>query len=203
MLRSISVLLAVTAPFVVSCTAAPPPSPPRPPATSPDPNFKPPEGLVVPAGTPFMVRMYEGVDTVRHKEGHRWTAVLEANLNVDGKTVAPRGSVVYGVISQAKSAGRIAGKSSLTLRPASILIGSDMYDIVAGEITAVAESGSGRNTAGRTARGAVVGGLIGGSDGAKTGAKVGLGASLLTKDGQIQVPAGTLLEFPLAQPLSL
>ena len=37
---------------------------------------------------------------------------------------------------------------------------------------------------------------------AKTGAKVGLGASILTDDGQIQVAADTLLEFPLAQPLS-
>jgi hypothetical protein len=148
-----------------------------------------------------MVRMHDSVDTVRHKEGHRWTAILEANLSVEGQVVAPRGSVVYGLVSQAASAGRVVGRSSLTLRPTSILIGSDMYTLTAGEIQAVAEAGAGRNTAGRTARGAAIGGLIGGSDGARTGAKVGLGASLLTRDGQLKVPSGTLLEFPLAQPL--
>jgi hypothetical protein len=149
-----------------------------------------------------MVRMYDSVDTKRHKEGHRWTATLEADLIAEGRTVAPRGSVVYGVLSQARSAGRVAGKSSLTLRPTDLMIGSRLYPIVSGEIQAVGETGSGAKTVGRTARGAAVGGLVGGSDGAKTGAKVGLGASILSDDGQIQVSSGTLLEFPLTQPLS-
>ena len=149
-----------------------------------------------------MVRMYDSVDTKRHKEGHRFTTALEADLVADGKTVAPRGSIVYGVVSQSQSAGRVVGKSSMTLRPTDILIGSRMFPIVAGEIQAVADTGSGAKTVGRTARGAAIGGLIGGSSGAKTGAKVGLGASLLSDDGQIQVAAGTLLEFHLAQPLT-
>ena len=42
-----------------------------------------------------------------------------------------------------------------------------------------------------------------GSKGAKGGAKWGLGISLLTDDGQIQVSSGTLLQFPLVQPLTL
>lgn len=150
----------------------------------------------------MMVRMYDSVDTVRHTVGHRWTATLEANLSVDGQVVAPRGSIVYGVIADAQSAGRVVGKSALTLRPTSILIGSEMYDIVSGEIQAVGATGAGTNTAGRTARAAAVGGLMNGSSGARKGAKIGLGASLLTKDGQIQVASGTLLEVPLAQSLS-
>lgn len=195
-------LLALLLMFFASCVAVPPPQASLPPATSPDPSFVPVRGVTVPAGTIFMVRMYDSVDTVHHKAGHRWTATLEANLSADGQTVAPRGSVVYGVIEQAESAGRLVGKSSLVLQPTSILIGSDMFPIVSGEIKAVASSGAGKNTLGRTARGAAIGALIGGSDGAATGAKVGLGASLLSKSGQVQVPAGTLLEFPLAQALT-
>lgn len=183
-----------------SC-AAPPPQPQRPPAVSP--AFDAPSGVVVPAGTVFMARMHDSVNSKQHKEGHRWTATLEADLVVGNQTIAPRGSVVYGVVSQAKSAGRVAGKSSLTLRPTDIMIGSRMFPITTGEIQAVGATGSGGKTVGRTARAAAVGGLIDGSDGAKTGAKVGLGASILSDDGQIQVASGTLLEFPLAQPLSL
>jgi len=187
--------------IAASCAAPPPPPPQKPPPTSP--AFSAPAGVSVPAGTVFMVRMWDSVDTLRHKQGHRWTATLEADLVADGQTVAPRGSVVYGVISQAASAGRVAGKSSLTLRPTQVLIGSRMFPITTGEIQAVGATGSGAKTVGRTARSAAVGGLIGGSSGAKTGAKVGLGASLLTKDGQIKVPEGTLLEFPLSAPLQL
>ena len=190
----------VLAALSLAACAAPPPQPQRPPASSP--AFDAPTGVTVPAGTVFMVRMYDSVDTKRHKEGHRWTATLEADLIAEGRTVAPRGSVVYGVLSQARSAGRVAGKSSLTLRPTDLMIGSRLYPIVSGEIQAVGETGSGAKTVGRTARGAAVGGLVGGSDGAKTGAKVGLGASILSDDGQIQVSSGTLLEFPLTQPLS-
>lgn len=181
--------------------AAPPPQPQKPPATSP--AFDAPTGVTVPIGTVFMVRMYDSVNTKQHKAGHRWTATLEADLVVDGQTIAPRGSVLYGVVSQVQSARRVVGKSSLTLLPTDLMIGSRMYPISAGEIQAVAASGSGAKTVGRTARAAAIGGLIDGSSGAKTGAKVGLGASILSDDGQIQIAAGTLLEFPLAQPLSL
>ena len=184
-----------------SCGAPPPPPPPRPPAVSP--AFDAPEGVAVPAGTVFMVRMHDSVDTHRDRAGARWTAVLEADLVAGDQTVAPRGSVVYGVLSQVKSSGRLVGKSSLTLQPTEIMIGSRMYPITTGEIQAVGETGAGANTARRTARAAAIGGLIDGSDGAKTGAKVGLGASLLSNDGQIQVASGTLLQFPLAAPLTL
>lgn len=193
--------LTLTALLFAACAAPPPQQPPRPPAVSP--AFDAPSDVTVPAGTVFMVRMYDSVNTKQHKVGHRWTATLEADMVVDGKTIAPRGSVLYGEISQAQSAGRLVGKSSLTLLPTSLMIGSRMFPIVAGEIQAVAAQGSGAKTAGRAARGAAIGGLAGGSKGAKGGAKWGLGAALLTDDGQIQISSGTLLQFPLAQPLSL
>jgi hypothetical protein len=200
--RSAPILLALACLVLASC-AAPPPQPARPPAQTPDPSFVPPEGITLQPGTRFMVRMWDSVNSKQHKAGHRFTATLEGSLMSDGKIVAPHGSVVYGVLSQSKSAGRVVGRSSMTLQPTSILIGSRMYDIVAGEIQAVASSGSGGKTVGRTARSAAVGGLIGGSSGAKTGAKIGVGASILSDDGQIQVASGALLEFPLVQPLKI
>ena len=65
--------------------------------------------------------------------------------------------------------------------------------------------GQGQNTAksslGKTGRAAAIGGLVDGSDGAKTGAKVGLGASILSKGDDIELPEGTLVDFILAAPL--
>jgi len=186
-----------------SCVVAPPPAPSQPvPAQSPDPGFVPPEGLVVPQGTTLMIRMYDSVNTRQHRAGHRFTAVLEADLVAEGQTLAPRGSLVYGVVRQAQSAGRAVGRSSMTLQPTEILIGSRMYPLTSGAIQAVAAQSSGARTVGRTARAAAIGGLVNGSKGAKNGAKVGLGASLLSDDGQIQVASGTLLQFTLTAPLA-
>ena len=82
------------------------------------------------------------------------------------------------------------------------MINNQIRPIRTGEIQAVAESGSGKNTVGKTARGAAIGGLIDGKDGARTGAKVGLGAAILTRGGKINIPANTLLEVPLAEPFT-
>ena len=192
--------LALTVLSFVACAAPPPRQPARPPASSP--AFDAPTGVAVPVGTIFMVRMYDSVNTKQHKVGHRWTATLEADMVVEGQTIAPRGSVIYGVVSQLQSAGRLVGKSSLTLQPTDLLIGSRMFPLGAGEVQAVAAQSSTGSSAGKVARGAAIGGLAGGSRGAKGGAKWGLGAALLTDDGQIQVASGTLLQFPLLQPLT-
>jgi len=188
--------------LVASC-AAPPPGGGyvAPPPTSP--AFEAPAGVVVPAGTRLMVRMHDSVNTKQHKAGHRFYMTLEADLMAGSQRVAPRGSVIYGVISGASSSRRVAGRSSLTLLPTDLMIGSRLVPIQTTAIQAVGATGAGANTVGRTARGAAIGGLMNGSDGAKTGAKVGLGASILSDDGQIQVASGTLLEFNLAGPLAL
>jgi len=154
--------------------------------------------ITVPAGTVIHVRMKEPVNTKQHAAGHKFTAVMETDLVVNDKVVAPKGSNVYGVLQSTKQARRLAGKSEMTMTFTGIMINNQIKPIQAGEIKAVAESGSGKETASRTARAAAIGGLIDGSSGAKTGAKVGLGVSLLTRGKSIDIPAGTLLDFPLA-----
>lgn len=157
--------------------------------------------LTVPSGTRLMVRTKEPLDSSRHKAGHKFTATLEADLAVSGTVIAPRGSNVYGELVGAKQAGRLAGKSEITLVFTGLMINNQIKPIRTGTIQAVAESGQGKNTAGKLARGAAIGGLIDGKDGARTGAKVGAGAAILTRGGRINIPANTLLEVPLAGPL--
>ncbi len=96
----------------------------------------------------------------------------------------------------------MAGKSEMTITFTGLMINNQIRPIRTGVIQAVAESGSGKNTVGKTVRGAAIGGLIDGKDGAKTGAKVGVGVSLLTRGGRINIPANTLLEAPLAEPFT-
>jgi hypothetical protein len=166
--------------------------------------------VTVPAGTRFLVRMIDGVDSSKNKVGYKFRASLEANLTVDGKVVAPKGTLVYGRLAQAESAGRMKGKSALTLEVTDISIRNTLYPLLTSDYQ-VSGKGSGGKTAKRTiggaGLGAVIGAIAGGGKGAAIGAAAGGGAgamaSVLTKGEQVRVPSETLLEFRLMQPTTL
>jgi hypothetical protein len=159
-------------------------------------------GTTVPAGTRLVIRMVDTIDSKRHNVGHKFRGQLEGAIVVDGKTVAPRGTFLYGTITSAQQSGRSVGKSSLAMEFTDIMIDDQLYPI-ATEGLAAQTGGEGKRTVGRTARSAAIGGLIGGSSGAKTGAKVGVGASILTGGQSLSVPAGTLLETSLRIPMDV
>jgi hypothetical protein len=155
--------------------------------------------VTVPAGTSFLVRTTQTLSTDNVSSGHRFTARLEADLVADGTVVAPRGSTVYGVVTQAKKSGRLAGKANIAFTLTDIMINNQLRPIVTSEV-AGESANTGGKTAGTTARAAAIGGLVSGSSGAKDGAKVGLGVSLLTRGNSASVPSGSLLDFRLTQP---
>lgn len=166
--------------------------------------------VTVPAGTRFLVRMIDSVDSSKNKVGYRFRASLEANMTVNGKVVAPKGTLVYGRLAQAESAGRMKGKSALTLELTDISIRNTLYPLLTSDYQ-VSGKGSGGKTAKRTLGGAglgtIIGAIAGGGKGAAIGAAAGGGAgamaSVLTKGEQVRVPSETLLEFRLMQPATL
>ncbi len=161
-----------------------------------------PVAVTVPPGTFLLVRMTQAVDSSRHGVGHRFTAKLETDLVVNNQVAVKRETNVYGRLSESKQAGRVAGKSELTLELTGIMINNQIKPVVTSEVKAVSSQGSGRSTLRRTAVGAGVGAVFGGSKGAKRGAAVGAGVSILTKGSSINIPAGTLLEYRLAAPFT-
>jgi hypothetical protein len=116
--------------------------------------------------------------------------------------VLPVGSNVYGVVLEAKTARRVTGKSSIKLGVTGIRVDGQVYDVRSTDLTEVSAQ-TARKSAGQVARFAAVGGLIDGSSGARKGAKVGVGAAILTRGNQTEIPAGTLLEFVLTDALVL
>lgn len=161
-----------------------------------------PKTATAPSGTRLVIRMSESIDTRRHSAGHRFRAQLESALTVNGATIAPRGTMVYGRIAQAKSGGRAVGSSELAIEFTDIMLNDQMYEIATDGLKAQTGNEA-KRTAGRTARAAALGGLYGGSSSAKKGAKVGLGASILTSGSSINIPAGTLVETNLRTPLTV
>ena len=165
-------------------------------------GMEPPSEITVPAGTRLLVRMSETIDSKRHKAGHRFRAQLEGALVVDGVTVAPSGSMLYGSVVSSQQSGRAIGSSNLAIEISDIMIDEQLYPIATDALGAQT-GGEGGRTVARTARAAAIGGLISGSSGARTGAKVGAGASILTSGEKINIPTGTLLETSLRVPLSV
>jgi hypothetical protein len=166
--------------------------------------------VTVPAGTRILVRMVDSIDSSKQKAGYRFRASLETNLDVDDRVVAPRGTMVYGVLSNASSAGRYKGSSELSLELTDINLGGTNYPVVTSSY-GIKGKGEGGNTTkkvlGGAGLGALIGGLAGGGKGAGIGALAGAGAGTIvagTKKGeQLVIPSETLIEFRLAQPAPL
>lgn len=117
-----------------------------------------------------------------------------------GPVTVAAGSKVYGVITEAVKARRIAGNAKIMVTITDINIGGVITPLTASSINALTKP-TGASSAGKVVRGAAIGALVDGSDGAKTGARVGLGVAILRGGNQVVIPAGTLLEFRLSQPL--
>lgn len=159
--------------------------------------------VTVPAGTVLLVRSVDTLDSKTSNTGQRFTVTLEADLVADGKVVAPRGAQAYGMLTHAKSGGRVVGKSELTVELTSILIKDQSVPIVTETVESATPKSETRKSARNVGLGAAVGAIVDGGDGAATGALVGLGASALTKGKQVQIPAGSVLQFRLLAPLTV
>jgi hypothetical protein len=146
-----------------------------------------------------MMRLDENVDSAKGA-GVRFTASLEAALpDASGNVIVPAGTKVMGIIAEAKSAGRLVGKSEIEVDFTDLRINGMLFPIQSQGVQAVGE-GSGRDTARKVGAAALVGGAFGGGSGAAKGAAIGGAAALLTRGKQVRIPAGTLLELALTAP---
>jgi hypothetical protein len=166
--------------------------------------------VTVPAGTRILIRTVDPIDSSKQKTGYRFKASLETNLQVENTIVAPRGTVVYGRLAQASSAGRMSGSSQLTLELTDIVMNGTSYPVMTSTFE-IKGKGEGKKTAGKVLGGAGLGALIGGIAGGGAGAAIGVvagaagGTALAAskKGEQLQIPSESLLEFRIEQPVSL
>jgi len=71
--------------------------------------------VVIPAGTILHVRLKDALSTGVSGSGDRFAATLESPLQINGRTVAPRGASLTGTVQEAESPGRIKGQARLVL----------------------------------------------------------------------------------------
>jgi len=156
--------------------------------------------VTVPAGTVLLVRMMDSVSS-KSSPGATFSTKLEYDLVADGVVVARAGTVVYGKVQSATQARRAVGRSTLDLRLTQLSVGSTQVPIASSSYAQAGEA-SGKKMAKAAAAGAIIGNNTGnGSSG--DGAAIGMGVAMLKPGQTLTIPPGSLLEFSLAQPLTV
>ena len=76
-------------------------------------------GVQIPAGTNFVVRMIDAVDSETNRVGQTFPASLDEAVTVDGRTMMPRGADVVVKLVDDKESGKLTGRAELALDPES------------------------------------------------------------------------------------
>jgi hypothetical protein len=154
------------------------------------------ETLVIPGGTELRIVLETGLSSETSQDGERVVARVERAMAQDGRVVLPGGTVLRGRVMRAESAGRVRGRSHLTVDFDRIVVRGREHPLQSTSITVDGPDDTKRDVAviaGSTAAGAVIGKIMdkGAKKGAAVGAATGAGAVLVTRGQGIEMPAGS------------
>jgi hypothetical protein len=169
-----------------------------------------PKPLVVPADTVLTVVLDQTISSKTTRSGERFSATVQAPVEVEGKVAIPKGARAYGVVNEAKAAGRFKGGAVLALTLASVTVNGKDYELQTSAPT-MTSKGKGKRTAvmvgggagGGAAIGAIAGGGKGAAIGALVGAAAGTGGAAFTGNRDITLASESKLNFKLLQPVEI
>jgi hypothetical protein len=151
----------------------------------------------IPAGTKLMLKTTDAIGTASHRKGAKVTAALDNDIAVDGKVILPKGTVVYGTVTESRG-GRVVGGSALVMTFTQVSVNNQLIAITTDQIGAQTEPGG---TAKKVGAGALIGAAAGD---AGAGAAVGGAVALLAAKGNhLAIPPGSLAEVTLTQPVTI
>jgi hypothetical protein len=169
-----------------------------------------PKPLVVPADTVISVVLDQTISSKTAHPGDKFSATIEAPVEIDGKVAIPKRARADGVVKDAKAAGRFKGGATLALELTSITVAGREYEVQTSS-AAMSSKGKGKRTAamvgGGAAGGAAIGGIAGGGKGAAIGALIGAAAGTggagLSGNSDITLSAETPLDFKRLQSVKI
>jgi hypothetical protein len=154
--------------------------------------------------------MIDSVDSATNHVGDIFRASLASPIVIDGEPVIPAGNDIYVKLTNSNSAGRLSGRSELTLQLARLDFQGKSYSLASDDYQEVGKSRGKRTAVGAgvgAAVGAALGGIFGGGKGAAIGAGTGAGAgtagAAATGNTQVRIPSETKLDFTLQQPIEI
>jgi len=165
---------------------------------------------LIPSGTRLEVRLSDPVSSAANQSGDSFEAILDSDLEVDGRVLVPRGSMVMGKLSNIKQSGRVEGRATLSMSLTEVRVKDDSYAIRSNTLAFEAE-GTEKKDATKigigAGIGAVIGAIAGGGKGAAIGAAVGGGAGtatvLATRGKEVEFATEELFSFTLRNDLQV
>ncbi len=169
--------------------------------------------VVIPAGTEVSVRTNQDIDSSNASVGQKYEGMVANDvMGSSGEVVIPKGSNAELVIREVNSGG-ITKAPEMALDLSSVEVHGKRYVVNTSTIQqqGTGNLGANKRTAEMVGGGAVLGTLIGAiagggkgaAIGAAAGGATGAGAQVLTRGKEVKVPAETILQFKLTQPLRL
>jgi len=163
--------------------------------------------LEVPAGTEIDVRLSNTLDSGTAKVEDRFEGTTLVDVNINGRTAIPAGSVVRGVITSVEPATRTNRTAKMTVSFDQITANGRSYPL-RGTVTQAIE---GEGIKGEAARigagagvGAIIGGILGGFKGALAGILIGGGGTIAATEGkQVELPQGSVLRVRIDAPITI
>ena len=206
-------------------TSAPDPIPPASHRVSDAQRGGSTERIRVPAGTRVAVVLENGISTRSAKAGDSVYFRTSFPITQNNRVVVPVGSYVRGELLESKRPGRIKGRGEFRMRLNTLIFpngytvdlnaaprsadsgGKETMDSE-GKVTGPGGKGKDVGTvATTTVTGAGIGAIAGGGKGAGIGAGIGglagLGAVLLTRGPEAELPRGSTLDVVLEHELAL
>ena len=204
-------------------TSAPPPVAPPPEAATA--RHGSPEKIWIPAGTRVAVVLENGISTRGAKAGDSVYFHTSFPITQNNRIVIPVGSYLRGELIESKRPGRVKGRGEFRMRLDTLIFpngytvdlnaaprsadsgGKETMDSE-GKVTGAGGKGKDAQTvAETTAAGAGIGAIADGARGlgigAGIGAVAGLGAILLTRGPEAELPRGSTLDIVLEHQLAL
>ena len=166
--------------------------------------------VTIPVGTALPLELTTAVSSETAQVEMPVSARLRRAVSVNGETVLPAGAVVNGEVSEVERAGRVQGRSRLSLRFTSVVIDGRRESLRTNPVSFEGEASKKEDATKIGAGagiGAAIGGIIGGGSGAAKGAVIGgaagTGAVLATRGKEVELAAGAELTPTLASPVEV
>lgn len=199
----------------VTTPSAPPASAPRtssstPGSTSSTPGSTrtgSPAGTEIPTGTEIDVRLQNTLNSGTAQVEDRFEATTLVDMNLDGRTVIPAGSVLRGVVSSVEPATRTNRTAKMTVTFDELTVNGRRHPI-RGTVTQAIQGEGIKGEAGRVGVGAgvgaIIGGILGGFKGALAGILIGGGGTIAATEGkEVELPQGTVLRVRFDSPVRI
>ena len=164
-------------------------------------------GGEIPAGTEMDVRLSGKLNSGTAAVEDRFEATTLVDVNVDGRTLVPAGSVMRGVVTDVQPGTRTNRTSKMTVSFDQLTVNGRSYPI-RGTVTQAIEGEGIRGEAGRAGVGAgvgaIIGGILGGFKGAMVGILIGGGGTIAATEGkEVELPPGTVLRVRIDAPVQI